>query len=210
MTLDFAASAAWVFVALLAAAAVFQLALALGAPWGAFAWGGQHKGTLPAGYRWGSAAAILVYALFAVVVLDRAGVVDALPEGFSGVAIWVIVAFLGLSVIMNGVSRSRPERFVMTPLSLVLALLVLVVALSGGAKTLYGTVIDDGSGPNLCTIVLTSYPPQCGDPTPISNWDWEAVDHESEGAVRWGGYYTFDGVEDDGVITVTGEVELSR
>ena len=43
---------------------LFQVALALGAPWGALAWGGQHGGTLPAGYRWGSAFANIVNTRF--------------------------------------------------------------------------------------------------------------------------------------------------
>ena len=118
---------------------------------------------------------------------------------------WVVVGFLTLGVLMNGISRSRPERFVMTPVVLVLALLALAIALSGGAKTFSGTVLDDGSGPVFCTVILTSYPPQCGDPTPVTGWDWGAVEHESAESVRWGDY-TFTGVEKHRVITVTGEV----
>lgn len=37
-----------VFAALLVLLEVFQLALVSGAPWGRFAWGGRHEGTLPA------------------------------------------------------------------------------------------------------------------------------------------------------------------
>lgn len=48
--------------ALFLAAAAFQTALAAGAPWGAAAWGGDHHGTLPVGYRLGSAGSAAVLA----------------------------------------------------------------------------------------------------------------------------------------------------
>ena len=121
--------AAVVAVVVLAALAVFQLALALGAPLGRFAWGGQHDGVLPRGLRIGSAVSIALYALFAVVLLDRAGVVDVLPDGVSRVGAWVLVAYFALGIVMNGISRSRSERAVMTPTTLVLAACALVVAL---------------------------------------------------------------------------------
>src|SRR5690554_3716625 len=95
------------FAGLLALLVLFQLALAFGAPWGALAWGGQNRGTLPAGYRWASGFSVLVYGFLAVLALDRAGVIDVLPEGFSEVGMWIVVGFLGLGVLMNGISRSR-------------------------------------------------------------------------------------------------------
>lgn len=121
--------AAVVACALLAALAVFQLALALGAPWGRFAWGGRHERELPTRLRVASAVTVVVYALFAVVLLDRAGVVDVLPDAVSRVAAWVLFASFALGTVMNGISRSRPERLVMTPVTAVLAVCTLVVAL---------------------------------------------------------------------------------
>lgn len=114
---------------LLALLGVFQLALALGAPWGRFAWGGQHERELPGRLRLGSAISIVLYAFFAVVLLDRAELVDVLPDAFSRVAAWVLFGYLALGVVMNGISRSRHERAVMTPVTLVLAVCALVVAL---------------------------------------------------------------------------------
>ena len=119
------------FAAVTTLLVVFQLALALGAPWGRLAWGGQHPGTLPVGYRVGSAASILIYAFLASIVLDRGGVIGLYPAGFSVVATWVVFGFLTLGVLMNAVSRSKPERYLMTPVALVLAGLALLVALLG-------------------------------------------------------------------------------
>ena len=65
----FAAVAA---IVVLAALAVFQLALIAGAPLGRFAWGGQNR-VLPVGFRVGSAISIVLYAVFGLILLQRAG-----------------------------------------------------------------------------------------------------------------------------------------
>ena len=114
--------------ALLAALAVFQVLLIAGAPLGRFAWGGQHA-VLPSGLRIGSALSIALYAVFAVVMLETAGVVSVVPRGVAHVAIWVLTAYFAVGVVMNAASRSRSERLVMTPVVLALALLCLVLAL---------------------------------------------------------------------------------
>ncbi|MER3388578.1 MAG: hypothetical protein RJQ01_00970 [Microcella sp.] len=121
-------AAAIAFTVIMGGLAVFQLALVAGAPLGRFAWGGQYR-VLPAGKRVGSVVSVVLYALFTVVVLQRAGLVDALPTIFVDIGIWVLVAYFALGIIMNGASRSRPERYTMAPLTLVLAVLALLVAL---------------------------------------------------------------------------------
>lgn len=113
---------------LLAALAVFQLALIAGAPIGRFAWGGQNQ-VLPPRLRVGSVVSIVLYAVFAMIVLDRAAVIDVVPDPFSQVGTWIITAYLALGVIMNAISRSKAERYTMTPVALVLAALFLVVAI---------------------------------------------------------------------------------
>src|SRR6188768_2016924 len=57
----------------LTAVAAFQAALALGAPWGAAAWGGSHPGVLPAEQRISSALAVPVYAALAGVAFGFVG-----------------------------------------------------------------------------------------------------------------------------------------
>lgn len=109
--------------------AVFQLALIGGAPWGRFGWGGQNR-VLPARQRAGSAVSVLIYAVIAVIVLDRGGVVDVLPQPVSEIAIWVVFGFFCLSILPNLASKSRAEKFTMVPVTLVLAVLSLLVALS--------------------------------------------------------------------------------
>jgi len=122
--------AAILFCFLLAGLGAFQLALAAGAPLGRFAWGGGQERLSP-GLRIGSLVSILIYAAFAVIALERAGLVRLLPDAsIAGIGIWVIVGYSALGVLMNAISRSRPERFTMTPLAFALGALALVVALS--------------------------------------------------------------------------------
>jgi hypothetical protein len=114
---------------ILAALAVFQAALIAGAPIGRFAWGGQHD-VLPPRLRVGSAVSIVLYAAFALVILERAGLATIFGSpGFVQVACWVLFGYFTLGILMNGISRSKPERNTMAPVSLVLAALVLLVAL---------------------------------------------------------------------------------
>lgn len=115
----------------LAALALFQLALILGAPLGRFAWGGAHR-VLPARLRIGSAVSILVYALIDVIAWDRVAAVEVFPDLFSQIAMWVVFAYFVLGILMNAISRSRPERYVMVPVSVVLAILSFFIALGYG------------------------------------------------------------------------------
>lgn len=119
------------FVALLAVLALFQVALACGAPWGSFAWGGQYPGTLPMKYRVASAASLVVYVIIAIIALDRAGIIDVLPKAIATIGMWVVFGYLALGVLMNAISRSTRERWVMTPLALVLAVLACMIAFNG-------------------------------------------------------------------------------
>lgn len=122
-------AAALVACLILAALAVFQSLLIAGRPLGRYAWGGQHD-VLPRNLRIGSAISIVLYAVFAVIILDRAGVTDLLPDVVADVGIWVLTGYFTLGIVMNGISRSKPERNLMTPVCVVLALLCLVIALS--------------------------------------------------------------------------------
>jgi hypothetical protein len=123
------APAAIALTAILAALTLFQLALILGAPLGEFAWGGADR-VLPPAKRTGSAVSILVYALIGWIMIARAAQVPApVPETAVVIAAWIVTAYFSLGILMNAVSRSRKERFTMTPVAALLAALSLIVAL---------------------------------------------------------------------------------
>jgi hypothetical protein len=107
----------------------FQVALALGAPWGKAAWGGAHE-RLPNRLRISSTFAAAVWLVAALIVLARAGF-DWSPFPFSVAAwgTWVMFGVLLVGTLMNLASRSRLERLIQTPVAAVLAILCLLVAL---------------------------------------------------------------------------------
>lgn len=117
-----------VAVSLLACLSVFQGALVAGAPLGRMAWGGQQR-VLSASLRIGSAASIGVYALCAYTALSRPGLVPPLVnDSITSASMWLMTAFFAVGVLMNGISRSRAERLVMTPTTAVLAAASLILA----------------------------------------------------------------------------------
>src|SRR4051794_20142859 len=120
-------AAAALALVLLGGLAVFQGLLAAGQPLGRFAWGGEHV-VLPARLRTGSAVSIALYAVFAVLILQAADLSDLLPDGVASVAIWVLTGYFVLGIAMNAMSRSRPERLVMTPVVALLAVCCLALA----------------------------------------------------------------------------------
>jgi len=124
-----------VAAALLAAAgfagiALFQIALALGAPWGHAAWGGAEA-HLSTAQRIGSAVAAVVWATAGLLVLGRAGLWRPVRSArLYRWGPWFLVALLALSAIPNLASQSPWENVVLGPLSVLLAILCLIVARS--------------------------------------------------------------------------------
>jgi hypothetical protein len=124
-----AAIAAILICVILGLLAVFQLALVLGAPIGHFAWGGADR-VLPRAKRIGSVISIVLYAMFAWVFLMKAELVPMVwPEIVVDVAAWVIAAYFAIGIPMNAISRSKPERYTMTPVVILLTVLSVIVAL---------------------------------------------------------------------------------
>ncbi|MCU1571154.1 MAG: hypothetical protein JWR33_1895 [Naasia sp.] len=120
---------ALVFCSLLAALALFQVALIAGAPLGQFAWGGQDV-VLPRNKRLGSVVSIVLYALFAYLALEKERYAGGDEPAIVSIAMWVIAGYLVLGIALNALSRSRRERIMMVPVSVALAGLALVLALS--------------------------------------------------------------------------------
>jgi hypothetical protein len=117
----------------------FQIALAAGAPLGRFAWGGQHR-VLPANLRRSSVIAVVLYGVFALILLERSGAINLVrftaDRTFidntlaEHIVAWVLVAYLVLATVMNLASKSRSEKVVMTPVSAGLLVCAVVIALS--------------------------------------------------------------------------------
>ena len=108
----------------------FQILLALGFPFGQAAWGGKYK-KLPPGFRIASLFSAGIMAFASIFVLEKANVFSVLhsPKVVT-FGIWILAVFLWLNTIGNFVSRSKWEKRIMTPVSLILSLLCLAVAIT--------------------------------------------------------------------------------
>ncbi|HEY5319728.1 MAG TPA: hypothetical protein VIJ76_02520 [Galbitalea sp.] len=115
---------------LLCCLAAFQISLIAGAPFGRFVWGGESD-ILPSQLRTRSAAAVVVYAIFVVVILQTVGIVTVMDSVVGQVGIYLVAACFFAGFIVSAMSRSPSERALMTPTSLVLAALCLIVAVTG-------------------------------------------------------------------------------
>jgi len=118
-------TAAIVAVVAIGIVALFQIALALGAPWGSAAYGGNNPGVLPIRLRIISATAgVLIYPFIGFFILDVGGVIDTGLAGESSTQVWmwVLTGLFTLGAISNFASRSRIERWWWGPVALVIAI----------------------------------------------------------------------------------------
>ena len=85
---------------------------------------------LPSRLRVGSLVSMVLYILFALIILDASGIINLIPgDTVSEIGIWVLAIYFGIGIVMNGVSRSKAERMVMTPVAATLGVLCLLIAL---------------------------------------------------------------------------------
>ena len=110
---------------------VFQIALALGAPWGEYAYGGTKTGKLPTGFRINSVVSAFVMLAISGHYLAQLGVFEPIldPAG-NAVVNWVLVGFTGLAALANNATRSKKERMVWGIPTILMFLAALAVALN--------------------------------------------------------------------------------
>jgi len=121
---------AWTAIIAFSVVSLFQIALIAGAPWGEYAFGGQHKGKLPTSFRVGSALTLLLYVGIVGHYLAQVGVFTKfLDAGLNGIANWALVVLNVLSLLANGLSPSQKEKTIWAPVAFVLLLASLLVAI---------------------------------------------------------------------------------
>ena len=130
--MDVTALAAITYTIATAGVITFQVALALGAPWGAYAMGGASPGRFPPAMRVAALIQAAVLGALAVAVLSQVGLaLPSLAEAYPWL-IWVAVAVSALSVLLNAITRSAGERRIWLPVALVLLVCSVTVALTAG------------------------------------------------------------------------------
>ena len=108
--------------------ATMTVLVACGLPLGEFTMGGQHK-ILPKNLRVAAVISVAIQ-IFAMIIILQAG--GFIPLWFSlkvtKYICFFFAAYLSLNTIMNMISKSRKERFVMTPLSLIAGICFWIMA----------------------------------------------------------------------------------
>jgi len=128
--MDIARVAAIIYAIVTFGVVAFQIALAAGAPWGAYAMGGASPGQFPPALRIVAIIQAVLLAGMAAVILARVGLV--LPE-WSRVShwlVWIVVALTALSLALNLISPSAGERAIWLPTLSLLLITSLIVAFS--------------------------------------------------------------------------------
>ena len=122
-------AAARLYASATAGVVAFQIALAAGMPWGAYAMGGAFPGQFPPALR---IAALLQAALLgglAAVVLVRAGLILPAWSRVSRWLIWMVVAVAAVGLVLNLITQSAGERALWARVTLIMLLSSAVVAL---------------------------------------------------------------------------------
>ncbi len=121
--------AAIIAVVIFVVISVFQLLLALGLPLGKLAYGGKYE-KLPTNMRIMSLVAIGIFALGSISVLERAGIITIFNNPiFTLIVVWVIAIYSAFNTLLNAISKSKQEKLIMTPLSLILSICCFIVAI---------------------------------------------------------------------------------
>lgn len=123
--------AAILFAVITCGVIAFQIALALGAPWGAYAMGGAVPGRYPPRLRVAAIGQAVLLGVLAVIVLSSAGLIEVAIVSDLPSLIWIVVAFSAVSVGLNSISRSAGERRIWVPVALLMLGSSLIVAVGG-------------------------------------------------------------------------------
>lgn len=129
MKISFLSVASIIVTVIFVSIACFHVLLSFGCPFGEFAMGGSYK-ILPKNRRVLSVGNALILLFMSVVFLQHAYVIKGLSFLPTNPLVWVITIFLGLNTIANLLSRSKKERYTMTPISGIAFILCLFIALS--------------------------------------------------------------------------------
>ena len=99
--------------------AIMTVLVACGLPLGEYTMGGQHK-ILPKKLRVAAVISVAIQ-IFAMIIILQAGGFISLWFSFKVTKniCFFFAAYLSLNTVMNMISKSRKEKYVMTPLSLI-------------------------------------------------------------------------------------------
>ena len=108
--------------------ATMTVLVACSLPLGEFTMGGQHK-ILPKNFRVMAVISVAIQ-IFAMIIILQAGGFISLWFSFNltKYICFFFAAYLSLNTIMNMISKSKKEKYVMTPISLIAAICFWITA----------------------------------------------------------------------------------
>src|SRR5688500_14396531 len=95
----------------------FQLALAAGAPWGAYAMGGAFPGRFPPRMRAAATVQAIALTVLGVIVVSHAGLAATSVAQAAPWLVWLAVAVSVASLVLNAISPSAGERRIWVPVA---------------------------------------------------------------------------------------------
>ena len=99
--------------------ATMTILVACGLPLGEFTMGGQHK-ILPKKFRVMAVISVAIQIFAMIIILQAGGFIPlCLSFKLTKYICFFFAAYLSLNTIVNMISKSRKEKYVMTPLSLI-------------------------------------------------------------------------------------------
>lgn len=108
---------------------ILSILIICGLPLGELTMGGQYK-VFPKKLRIILVTQLILQIFFVVIILQIGGII---PLWFSGKVTRIIgivmAVYLSLNTVMNFVSKSKKEKYIMTPLSLISAICFWITAL---------------------------------------------------------------------------------
>lgn len=128
--MDISTLAGLAFAALAAVVVAFQVGLALGAPWGAYAMGGGVPGTFPPAMRAAALVQAVLIALLGIGVLSVADVAVPTAAAAAPWVGWLAVVVSALALVLNSISRSAGERRIWVPVAAGMLVTSLLVAIN--------------------------------------------------------------------------------
>jgi hypothetical protein len=134
--MDIRRAAALLYAVLSAGVVAFQIALAAGAPWGAYAMGGAVPGQFPPALRIAALVQAALIVGMAAIVLSRAELILAGWSRVSRWLVWVVVAVTAMSFVLNLITPSAGEQALWAPVLLLLLASSLVVAITPSLRRL--------------------------------------------------------------------------
>jgi len=111
----------------------FQIALAAGAPWGAFAMGGAFPGQFPPALRMAALIQAALLVGLAAIVLARADLILPAWSRASRWLVWIVVAFSAVSLVLNLITPSAGERAIWVPIALLLLISSAIMAFTSAS-----------------------------------------------------------------------------